>query len=67
MNEYESESIDEIVRGTPWQCCECEKWFYLACYDEDNESLPFPIKITKTTDYCYEELPASEGDPDQGF
>ena len=40
---------------------------YLACYDKDNESLPFPIKITKSTDYSYEELPASEGDPDQGF
>ena len=27
VNEYEAESIDEIVRGTPWQCRECEKWF----------------------------------------
>lgn len=28
VNEYEAESIDEIVKGTPWQCRECEKWFY---------------------------------------
>lgn len=27
-NEYEAEETDEILKGTPWQCCECEKWFY---------------------------------------
>lgn len=27
-NEYEAEQTDEILQGTPWQCYECEKWFY---------------------------------------
>lgn len=27
-NEYEAEETDEILNGTPWQCYECEKWFY---------------------------------------
>ena len=27
--EYESEDTDIILRGTEWQCVECEKWFYV--------------------------------------
>lgn len=27
--EYEAEDSDEILQGTPWQCPECEKWFYV--------------------------------------
>lgn len=27
-NEYEAEDTDEVLNGTPWQCYECEKWFY---------------------------------------
>jgi hypothetical protein len=38
----------------------------LACYDEDNFRLPNPIKITKKP-YNYNEVPASETDPDQGW
>ncbi len=63
------EYIDDCINPDSYLRTDWKREFgiYLACYDEDNESLPFPIKITKTTDYCYEELPASEGDPDQGF
>jgi hypothetical protein len=40
----------------------------IACYDEDNASLPYPIKITsKKTGICYEELPPSKWDPEQGL
>lgn len=53
-------------------CCLRWDWkrnlgIYLACYDEDNEAIPFSIKIAKTTNCRYEELPASKGDPEQGF
>lgn len=26
--EYESEDINGLMNGTPWQCIECEKYFY---------------------------------------
>lgn len=40
----------------------------ITCYDEDNASLPYPIKITsKKTGICYEELPPSKWDPEQGL
>lgn len=39
----------------------------LACYDDDNAGLPFPIKIASSNQYSYDELPASESDPGQGL
>ena len=39
----------------------------LACQDEDNLALPYPIKIARHKESIYEECPASFGDPYQGF
>ena len=39
----------------------------LACYDEDNEALPFPIKITYDEHACYELCLPSKSDPNQGW
>ena len=39
----------------------------LACYDEDNEALPFPIKITYDKHACYELCLPSKSDPNQGW
>ncbi len=39
----------------------------IACYDEDNEALPFPIKICREPGKRYCELPASRSDPEQGY
>ncbi len=39
----------------------------IACYDEQNAELPYPIKITDNRRIPYDELPASNGDPNQGW
>ena len=39
----------------------------IACYDEDNAKLKFPIKITHDPEAVYEECGISLGDPNQGW
>ena len=39
----------------------------LACYDEDNEALPYPIKITYKENAKYEWCSPSKSDPNQGW
>lgn len=38
----------------------------IACYDEDNEKLKYPIKIT-TKEMDYDEVKPSKSDPNQGW
>lgn len=38
----------------------------IACYDDQNSSLPYPIKISHDGTAVYEECRASLSDPDQG-
>ena len=48
----------------------CEKrWLgiILACYDEDNARLKYPIKITHDPNAVYEDCLPSESDPNQGW
>jgi len=39
----------------------------IACYDEDAESLPYPIKITHDPNAVYETCSFSPSDPNQGW
>ena len=39
----------------------------IACYDEDNARLPYPIKLTNDKNITYEEATFSMSDPNQGF
>ena len=39
----------------------------LACYDEDNASLKYPLKITHDPYAVYEQCSPSPSDPDQGW
>lgn len=39
----------------------------IACYDDQNAALPYPIKIVSKKGLKYNDLPASESDPEQGF
>ena len=60
----------EVLKKDGRYPCLCWEYRYigifLACYDEDNERLPYPIKIAKYRDSVYEECPPSMGDPKQG-
>lgn len=40
---------------------------HIACYDDDNAALPFPIKIAKNANSVYENCPPSLEDPYQGL
>lgn len=39
----------------------------IACYDEDNEALRYPIKITHDVNAVYEDCGPSKSDPNQGW
>lgn len=39
----------------------------IACYDDQNAALPYPIKIASVGDIPYTDLPPSNGDPHQGL
>jgi len=39
----------------------------LACYDEDNRKLKYPIKITHDASAIYEHCCPSDSDPNQGW
>lgn len=39
----------------------------IACYDEDNERLVYPIKITHDPSAVYEDCKPSKSDPHQGW
>ena len=71
--DFDDEAMIDYMRQHPKYKSTCmvydwkrELGIYIACYDEDNASLDYPIKITKTDEYMYAELPASEHDPLQG-
>lgn len=40
---------------------------YIACHDEQNEALPYPIKITYDKEAVYEDCKFSPNDPNQGW
>lgn len=39
----------------------------IACYDEQNFTIPYPIKITHDANAVYEECTPSKSDPNQGW
>ena len=62
---------EEVVEKTKEKSNRFFEWRYigiaLSCYDEDNEALPLPIKITYDEHACYELCLPSKSDPNQGW
>ena len=56
-----------FYRGVPFNCELRHIGIIMACYDEDNYVLEYPIKITHDPDAVYEECEPSPGDPNQGW
>lgn len=66
------EDVLELAKG------DCTRWngfpiewrtigIDIACYDEDNATLPYPIKITYDANAIYENCQPSLSDPNQGW
>lgn len=62
---------EEVVEKTKEKGNRFFEWRYigiaLSCYDEDNEALPYPIKITYDETAKYEWNAPSDSDPNQGW
>lgn len=66
LNDYRNGMTDEemfLKYGRDWKRY---IGIDIACYDEQNESIPYPIKIT-TREMEYENVKPSESDPNQGW
>lgn len=54
-NEYDSEDVDGIIKGTPWQCIECEKYFYAQGeVSIDTTCTPMEDKVLEERKYIEE-------------
>lgn len=59
----EDEEVKKFLVFVELRCIGIE----IACYDDQNAALPYPIKIVSKSGIKYNEVPASETDPNQGF
>lgn len=66
LNDYRNGLKDKSMRkkyGPDWKR---EIGIDIACYDEQNAALPYPIKIAGSKSSVYEDCPPSNNDPNQG-
>lgn len=70
QNFYEGKPLKEGITEEDGFCLGTEKrtvGIIMACYDEDNARLDFPIKITYDRNAVYEKCEPSPSDPNQGW
>lgn len=65
-SENDITNLQNYYEGKPITCELRWLGIVMACYDEDNFALEYPIKIT-TKEMEYENARPSEGDPNQGW
>ena len=65
-NENDITNLQNYYEGKPITCELRWLGIVMACYDEDNFALEYPIKIT-TKEMEYENVKPSESDPNQGW
>lgn len=65
-NENDITNLQNYYEGKPITCELRWIGIVMACYDEDNFALEYPIKIT-TKEMEYEDVKPSESDPNQGW
>ena len=65
-SENDITNLQNYYEGKPITCELRWLGIVMACYDEDNFALEYPIKIT-TKEMEYEEVAPSLGDPNQGW
>ena len=65
-NENDITNLQNYYEGKPITCELRWLGIAMACYDEDNFALEYPIKIT-TKEIEYENVKPSESDPNQGW
>lgn len=63
----ETENLKRLAKGGELSCEKRWLGIVLACYDNDNAKLRFPIKITHDPKAVYEWCPPSKSDPNQGW
>lgn len=60
-------NLQNFYEGKPITCEKRWLGIVMACYDEDNFALEYPIKITYNERVSYEECKPSPSDPNQGW
>ena len=61
------ENMERVADGEEPTCEKRWLGIVMACYDEDNARLRYPIKITHDPNAVYEWCPPSKSDPNQGW
>ena len=69
LEEIYEKHKSEFLALTPSSSLELERriGIAIACYDEQNANLPFPIKIVENCNLNYENVGPSDSDPNQGW
>lgn len=67
LKDFASDKPDEYMEEKYGQDWKRSIGIMIACYDVDNASLKYPIKIVENKRLSYDEVSASKSCPDQGY
>ena len=67
ISETDKENLMAFYNNREINCEKRHLGIIMGCYDEDNMSLEYPIKITHDPNVAYEDCDYSPSDPHQGW